>query len=137
MKKKRSGQLIVVGEPKDMGEKFELQDVSTYVMLVMHNFLATREADNMACKDVLAEGRIPNFAHENVNFLTWHCYYLLIVEREFHRIAKSFNSNDFALAYYFNLTCVVNLAQLCLKLLPGIFSIRIGQLYATCTMRNT
>ena len=91
---------VVVDEPEDKGGKFELQDVSTYDMLVMHHFLATRETDNKACKDDLSNKDIPNFAHENVNFLTWHRYYLLIVEREFHRIAKSLNINDFALAYW-------------------------------------
>ena len=89
---------VVVGEPKVQGGKFELQDVSTYYMLVIHHFLSTREADNNNCGKAL--DHLPNFAHENVNFLTWHRYYLLIVEREFHRIAKSLNINDFALAYW-------------------------------------
>ena len=91
---------VVVDEPEDKGGKFELQDVSTYDMLVMHHFLSTRETDNNNCKDDLSNKGIPNFAHENVTFLTWHRYYLLIVEREFHRIAKSLNINDFALAYW-------------------------------------
>ena len=89
---------VVVDEPEDKGGKFVLQDVSTYDMLVMHHFLSTRETDNNNCRNAL--DHIPNFAHENVNFLTWHRYYLLIVEREFHRIAKSLNIFDFALAYW-------------------------------------
>ena len=92
---------VVVDEPKDKGGKFELQDVSTYDMLVIHHFLATRETDNEHCKKhAYLKGRIPNFAHENPTFLTWHRYYLLIVEREFRRIAKSLNINNFTLAYW-------------------------------------
>ena len=90
---------VVVGEPTDKDGKFGLQNVSTYDMLVMHHFLSTRETGNEYCKAALPEG-IPNFAHENATFLTWHRYYLLIVEREFHRIAKSLNIDDFALAYW-------------------------------------
>ena len=90
---------VVVDEPEDKGGKFELQDVSTYDMLVMHHFLSTREKDNSKCEGDLNK-IVPNFAHENVTFLTWHRYYLLIVEREFHRIAKSLNISDFALAYW-------------------------------------
>ena len=92
---------VVVREPtrNEVGGTFDLQNVSTYDMLVIHHFLATREADNDKCAGVL-QNDIPNFAHENSTFLTWHRYYLLIVEREFHRIAEGLNISDFTLAYW-------------------------------------
>lgn len=95
---------VVVKEPDDVGGSFELQNVSTYDMLVVHHFLATREKDNKACEGILSDnlmmGKTVDFAHEGPAFLTWHCYYLLIVEREFRRIAESMNIRNFTLAYW-------------------------------------
>ena len=92
---------VVVGEPKD-GSSFTLENVSTYDMLVVHHFLPTRETDNKKCKEIVINhlGKEINFAHENSTFLTWHRYYLLIVEKEFRRIAESMNIANFTLAYW-------------------------------------
>ena len=94
---------VVVSEPNDASGSFTLLDVSTYDMLVMHHFLATRETDNKACGGILERdlmGKNIDFAHNNSTFLTWHRYYLLIVEREFRRIAESLNIRNFTLAYW-------------------------------------
>ena len=90
---------VVVEEPTDSSGTVKLQDVSVYDMLVIHHFLATREKDNDKCKkDATFKGI--DFAHEGPTFLTWHRYYLLIVERELQRVAKDMGINDFELAYW-------------------------------------
>ena len=95
---------VVIKEPNENGGKFKLQNVATYDMFVVHHFLAAREKDNNACKLQIKcknedEDEI-DFAHEGPAFLTWHRYYLLIVERELHRVAKRIGVNDFNLAYW-------------------------------------
>ena len=89
---------VVVEEPTDSSGTVKLQDVSVYDMLVIHHFLATREKDNEKCKTDRFKGI--DFAHEGPTFLTWHRYYLLIVERELHRVAKEMGISDFELAYW-------------------------------------
>ena len=90
---------VVVSEPYNISGSFTLQNVSAYDMFVMHHFLAAREMDNDDCKDRLGS-RVIDFAHEGTTFLTWHRYYLLLVERELHRVAKKMGVNNFHLAYW-------------------------------------
>ena len=90
---------VVVEEPTDSSGTVTLQNVSVYDMLVIHHFLATREKDNDQCKSD-ANFKGIDFAHEGPTFLTWHRYYLLIVERELQRVAKDMGINDFELAYW-------------------------------------
>ena len=90
---------VVVDEPNDDSGRVTLQDVSVYDMLVVHHFLATREKDNKNCGNNPQYNMI-DFAHEGPTFLTWHRYYLLIVESELHRIAESLGISNFALAYW-------------------------------------
>ena len=90
---------VVVTEPSDMSGSYTLQNVSTYDMFVVHHFLATRETDNDDCKRVLRNVQI-DFAHNGSTFLTWHRYYLLIVERELRRVAQKIHVENFTLAYW-------------------------------------
>ena len=92
---------VVVEEPNatDSSGTVKLQDVSVYDMLVIHHFLATREKDNDQCQDLDMFSDI-DFAHEGPTFLTWHRYYLLIVERELQRVAEDMGIHDFELAYW-------------------------------------
>ena len=90
---------VAVEEPDDMSKNFVLQNVSTYDMIVVPHFLAGRDKDNNKCKDLLCPIEI-DFAHEGPCFLTWHRYYLLIVERELHRVAERIGVSNFNLAYW-------------------------------------
>ncbi len=96
---------VVVSEPSyaeynsgSTTSRFELQNVSTYDMFVALHFLGAREKDNEACKKIYND-KI-DFAHENLAFLTWHRYYLLIVETELRRVAKNMGISDFSIAYW-------------------------------------
>ncbi len=96
---------VVVSEPPiaeynsgSSTSRFELQNVSTYDMFVALHFLGAREKDNEACKKIY-DDKI-DFAHENFAFLTWHRYYLLIVETELRRVAKNMNISDFSIPYW-------------------------------------
>ena len=93
---------VVVSEPTDSSGSFELQNVSTYDMLVTMHALSTREQENDKCKEVLKKDGVEkiDFAHENSAFLTWHRYYLLLVESELRRIAEEMNIMDFTLPYW-------------------------------------
>ena len=92
---------VVVGEPArtDPRPSFELQNVSTYDMFVTLHTLAGREQDNDNCSSIL-NGVIIDFAHQSSAFLTWHRYYLLIVESELRRIAEEMNITNFTLPYW-------------------------------------
>ena len=83
---------VVVHEPNETGGSFILQNVATYDMFVAVHFLAVRE---QLCPDNMID-----FAHRKPAFLTWHRYYLLIVERELQRIARRMNITNFTLAYW-------------------------------------
>ena len=95
---------VVVGEPArtDSNGSFELQNVSTYDMLVTMHALSAREQENNDCKTILQSHGVDkiDFAHENSTFLTWHRYYLLIVESELRRVAEGMNITDFTLPYW-------------------------------------
>ena len=90
---------VVVSEPNDMSEPFVLQNVSTYDMIVVPHFLAGRDKDNDMCKVILCPIEI-DFAHEGPTFLTWHRYYLMIIERELHRVAERIGVSNFNLVYW-------------------------------------
>ena len=83
---------VVIHEPNETGGSFILQNVATYDMFVALHFLAVREQ--------LCPENMIDFAHGSRAFLTWHRYYLLIVERELQRIARRMNITDFTLAYW-------------------------------------
>ena len=97
---------VVVREPErtDSDQSFELQNVSTYDMFVTLHTLAAREQDIRIsgeddCKNVLGGVSI-DFAHQGPAFLTWHRYYLLIVESELRRVAEGMGIMDFTLPYW-------------------------------------
>ena len=94
---------VVVREPArtDRDRSFELQNVSTYDMFVTMHTLAAREQDIIKpdCKKAL-DGVTIDFAHQGPAFLTWHRYYLLIVESELRRVAKKMGIMDFTLPYW-------------------------------------
>ena len=93
---------VVVREPAwtDSDQSFELQNVSTYDMFVTLHTLAAREQDiKPDCKEVL-DGVSIDFAHQGPAFLTWHRYYLLIVESELRRVAERMGIMDFTLPYW-------------------------------------
>ena len=97
---------VVVREPArtDSDQSFELQNVSTYDMFVTLHTLAAREQDISIsgeddCSKVLGDVII-DFAHQSSAFLTWHRYYLLIVESELRRVAKRMSITDFTLPYW-------------------------------------
>ena len=77
---------IVGCEPNDMSGSFTLHNVSTYGLFVVHHFLAAQEVNNNDCNNTLYS--FVDFAHKGYTFLTWHRYYLLIVERELRRVAR-------------------------------------------------
>ena len=92
---------VVAVEPNDTSGSFTLQNVSTYDMFVVQHFLAAREKDNDDCKETLnSEGVAIDFAHEGSAFLTWHRYFLLIVERELRRVAEKIGVSGFTVAYW-------------------------------------
>ena len=93
---------VVVREPArtDRDGSFELQNVSTYDMFVTMHTLAAREQDiKPDCKEDL-DGVTIDFAHQSSAFLTWHRYYLLIVESELRRVAENMSITDFTLPYW-------------------------------------
>ena len=93
---------VVVREPArtDRDGSFELQNVSTYDMFVTMHTLAAREQDiKPDCKMDLG-GVTIDFAHQSSAFLTWHRYYLLIVETELRRVAEKMGITDFTLPYW-------------------------------------
>ena len=84
-----SGQLLFVSQRGLTGtcRSFELQNVSTYDMFVTLHTLAAKEKDiEPTCINVFKDTSI-DFAHNSSAFLTWHRYYLLIVESELRRVA--------------------------------------------------
>ena len=93
---------VVVREPArtDRDGSFELQNVSTYDMFVTLHTLAAREKDiKPTCINVFKDTSI-DFAHNSSAFLTWHRYYLLIVESELRRVADRMGITDFTLPYW-------------------------------------
>ena len=90
---------VAVSEPNDLRGNFVLQNVSSYDMLVVPHFLAGRDKDNNKCKDLICPIEI-DFAHEGPCFLTWHRYYLMILESALHKVAERIGVNDFGLVYW-------------------------------------
>jgi tyrosinase len=107
---------VVVQEPNQLGVGLQLENISTYDLFVYHHYFSKREGD-INNIDVVRQEPTPvcnsngldlsdvDFAHEGPSFLTWHRYYLLLVERELGRIAErlgstSWNRYTFALPYW-------------------------------------
>ena len=95
-----NGQLLFVSRRGPTGTA-PLQNVSTYDMFVTMHTLAAREKDiiRRACTDFLDSTSI-DFAHNGSAFLTWHRYYLLIVESELRQVADRMGITDFTLPYW-------------------------------------
>ena len=103
---------VVVEEPDNVSESgLRLQRVSTYDLFVYHHFLAKREGglnevSGPVCRTDDLDLSVVDFAHEGPSFLTWHRYYLLLIEREFGRIAErigsplNWNRYTFTLPYW-------------------------------------
>ena len=84
---------------------YELQNVSTYDMMVFVHVLSVREKESTFCPNVLIPNntehlRIP-FAHKSSPFLPWHRYFLMRYESELQRIGEKLGiSEDFTLPYW-------------------------------------
>ena len=102
---------VVVQEPDENGKGLQLQNISTYDLFVYHHYFSKREGDvdtidgSQVCKINGLDLSDVDFAHEGPSFLTWHRYYLLLVERELGRIAKRLGDTlwtqyTFALPYW-------------------------------------
>ena len=68
-------------------------------MLVAHHFITGRDKEITTCLDLICPIEI-DFAHLGPCFSTWHRYYLLIVEKELHRVAERIGVSNFNLAYW-------------------------------------
>ena len=102
---------VVVQEPDENGNGLQLESISTFDFFVHHHFFANREGDvnNMdgspVCTTNSSDLSDVHFAHTGPSFLTWHRYYLLLLERELGRIAErlgntSWNRYTFAPPYW-------------------------------------
>ena len=96
---------IISRTPEEPDGLYDLQNVTTYDMIVFTHFLSVREKESTFCPNVL----IPNstehimipFAHMSTPFLPWHRYFLLRYENELQRIGKRFGiSDNFTLPYW-------------------------------------
>ena len=84
-----------------------LENVATYDMFVYQHSFSKRDGDAKDNDtDVCLKSSDVDFGHEGPTFLTWHRYYVLIVERELGRIAErlgspnGWNRYTFALPYW-------------------------------------
>jgi tyrosinase len=107
---------VVVQEPNQNGLGLRLENISTYDLFVYHHYFSKREgpgdvnnivgsSSTPACKTSALDLSAVDFAHKGPSFLTWHRYYLLLVERELGRVAErlggtSWNRYTFALPYW-------------------------------------
>ena len=101
---------VIVEEPDHATRSgLRLENVSTYDLFVYQHFFSKRDGDvkednDPVCSDFSVSD--VDFAHGGPTFLTWHRYYLLIVERELGRIAERLGSPNgwkrytFALPYW-------------------------------------
>ena len=103
----------IVEEPNQHGRGLQLENISTYDLFVYQHFFSKREGDvkgdngSDVCKTTDLDLSKVDFAHEGPGFLTWHRYYLLLVERELGRIAEAlrykgifWNRYNFTLPYW-------------------------------------
>ena len=112
---------VIVDEPDHATRSgLRLKNVATYDMFVYQHSFSKRDGD---VSDATDNGSVPvcsnfsnlklnlsdvDFGHEGPTFLTWHRYYLLLVERELGRIAErlklgspnGWNRYTFALPYW-------------------------------------
>ena len=96
---------IIARVPEEANGYYELQNVSTYDMIVFTHFLSIREKESTLCPNVLIPNnsehlRIP-FAHMSTPFLPWHRYFLMRYESELQQIGERLRiSDDFTLSYW-------------------------------------
>ena len=83
---------VITEEPGSDGEGLRLESVATYDLFVYLHSFAKRDGDVKGVCDGTGTERLKlsdiDFAHESPGFLTWHRYYLLLLERELGRIAE-------------------------------------------------
>ena len=100
---------VIVEEPSHATRSgLRLENVATYDMFVYQHSFSKRDGDvkDNAGEAVCSSLSDVDFGHEGPTFLTWHRYYLLIVERELGRIAErlgspnGWNRYTFALPYW-------------------------------------
>ena len=101
---------VIVDEPDHATRSgLRLENVATYDMFVYQHSFSKRDGDvsdngEAVCSSFNVSD--VDFGHEGPTFLTWHRYYLLIVERELGRIAErlgspnGWNRYTFALPYW-------------------------------------
>ena len=91
--------------PEEANGYFDLQNVSTYDMIVFTHTLSLKEKDTPICNNILSPNNdelgLFTFAHKSSSFLLWHRYFLMRYESELRRIGERLGiSNDFALPYW-------------------------------------
>ena len=96
---------VLDSEPADESGYFTMQNVSTYDMFVFVHVLTSRERLNEDCIRIInpttgKEDIRIDFAHRGPHFLTWHRYFLLLMENELRRIGQKVGINEFSLPYF-------------------------------------
>ena len=101
---------VIVEEPDYTTRSgLRLENVATYDMFVYQHYFSKRDGDVLDNGEPVCSSfnvSDVDFAHGGPNFLTWHRYYLLFVERELGRIAErlgspnGWNRYTFALPYW-------------------------------------
>ena len=94
----------ITSVPEEPNGYYNLQNVSTYDMLVFTHVLSIREKVSTSCPkanfpNATEDIKLP-FAHLSTPFLPWHRYFMLIYEKELRRIAEGMGISDFALPYW-------------------------------------
>ena len=94
---------IISRTPEEPNGYYELQNVTTYDMVVFVHFLSIREKDNTFCQNgpMINEFTQIKFGHMSTPFLPWHRYYVMRFETELRRIGERFGiSDNFTLPYW-------------------------------------
>ena len=94
---------IIARMPKDANGYYELQNVSTYDMIVFMHFLSIREKDSTFCQNGPMIDNITQvkFGHLSTPFLPWHRYYVMRYESELRLIGERLGiSDNFTLPYW-------------------------------------
>ena len=96
---------VLDSEAAEVNGSVTMQNVSTYDMFVFAHVLAVRGRRHEVCLDAVTPANstkhtIIDFAHMGPHFLTWHRYYLLLMELELRRIGEKVGIRDFTLPYY-------------------------------------
>ena len=99
----------ITSVPEEANGYYNLQNVSTYDMMVFTHQFTAREKDDLSCPPVV----IPNdtfetsyfvnhilFGHLGSTFLPWHRYFLMKYESELRRIGERMGIDNFTLPYW-------------------------------------